>query len=96
MTRPLTKTELSVLTSASTRANEADFVRFIVDKMLLGAGIGMLVAVMLLLTDAFGMISLLRDVSDPLGHIVAFLVGGIMIFTPLTLAVAVGLVPYSK
>ncbi len=97
MTRPLTKTELSELRSAFDRKNEADpFISFIIDKMVLGAGIGVLVAVTLLLTNAFGMASLLRDVTDPVGHIVAFLVGGVMIFVPLTLAVAIGLAPYTK
>ena len=64
--------------------------------MMLGAGTGVMFAVVMLLTDAFGMSALLRDVTDPFGHIVAFLVGGVMIFTPLTLAVAVGLAPHSK
>jgi len=97
MTRPLTKTELFALTSAFARKDEADpFISFIVDKMVLGAGIGVLVAVTLLFTNAFGMVSLLRDVTDPFGHIVAFLVGGVMIFMPLTLAVAVGFAPYSE
>ena len=97
MTRPLTKTELAALAGAFAQEEKADpFVRFIIDKMVLGAGIGVLVGVIMLLTDAFGMSSLLRDVTDPFGHIVTFLAGGAMFFAPLTLAVAVGLAPRSK
>jgi hypothetical protein len=97
MTRPMTKTELALMASSLAKHNERDpFIRFIIDKMMLGAGTGTMFAAVMLLTDAFGMSSLLRDVTDPFGHIVAFLVGGVMIFTPLTLAVAVGLAPRSK
>jgi hypothetical protein len=97
MTRPLTKSELAALASVFAEDRKADpFVRFIIDKMVLGAGIGVLVGIFMLLTDAFGMASLLRDVTDPFGHIVTFLVGGAMFFAPLTLAVAVGLAPRSK
>jgi hypothetical protein len=99
MTRPMTKTELAVLASSLTKHEEAGkdtFIPFIIDKMVLGAGIGVLVGVFMLLSDAFGMSSLLHHVTDPFGHVATFLVGGAMFFSPITLAVAVGLAPHSN
>lgn len=97
MTRPLTKAELSALTSKFARNTELDpFIPFIIDNMVLGAGIGVLIGAALLLGDAFGLSSLLAKVTDPVGHIVTFLVGGAMFFAPLTLAVAIGLAPRAE
>jgi hypothetical protein len=93
----MTKTELAQLSRSFAEHDEVDpFIRFIIDKTVLGAGLGVMFAAVVLLSDAFGTSGLLRDVTDPFSHIVAFLVGGAMIFTPLTLAVAVGLAPHSN
>lgn len=97
MTRPMTKSELAQLSRSFAKPNGADpFIRFVIGSMTLGAGLGVMFAAIVLLSDAFGTLGLLRDVTDPFGHIVAFLLGGAMIFTPLTLAVAVGLAPHSN
>ena len=97
MTRPLTSTEVLALTRIFAPAPKANpVVDFFVDKMLLGAWFGVLAGATLLLGNAFGLLSLLRSVDDPLAHIVVFLVGGAMFFAPLTLAVAIGILPHEK
>jgi hypothetical protein len=69
---------------------------FVVGKMVFGAWFGVMSGATLLLSNAFGVLSLLRHVDDPLAHIVVFLVGGAMFFAPLTLATANGLLPLQE
>jgi tetrahydromethanopterin S-methyltransferase subunit F len=50
----------------------------------------------MLLTNTVGLFTLLRAQSDPIGTAIAFVLAGVMIFTPLVLAVAVGLAGRAK
>jgi hypothetical protein len=58
--------------------------------MALGAGIGIGVATLILATNMFGLFTLISGQSDAIAIAASFAVGGVMFFTPLTLAVAVG------
>ncbi len=51
----------------------------------------MSVATFILATNMFGLLGLIGRQSDALAIAASFVVGGVMFFTPLTLAVAVGL-----
>jgi hypothetical protein len=91
MTRPLTKAQLSRLASPVGRQRQHDpFVRFLIRTMALGAGLGVSVATFILATDMFGLFSLISRQPDAIAVAASFVVGGVMFFTPLTLAVAVG------
>ena len=91
MTRPMTKAQLSLMATPIGRQRQQDpLIRFLIDNMALGAGIGIGIATLILLTDTFGLFTLIRGQSDPIATTFAFVVAGVMIFTPLVLAVAVG------
>jgi hypothetical protein len=91
MTRPLTKAQLSRLASPIGRQRRQDpLVRFLLRSMVLGAGIGIGVATLILATNLFGLFSLISRQSDAVAIAASFVAGGVMFFTPLTLAVAVG------
>jgi hypothetical protein len=91
MTHPLTKAQLSRLASPASRPRQTDpFARFLLRNMGLGAGIGAAVAVFILATDMFGLLTLMSRQSDATAIALSFVVGGMMFFAPLTLAVAVG------
>jgi hypothetical protein len=97
MTRPLTRHEHSVLTGILAQSTESrSALDFIVERMTVGAGIGFLVGVILLVNNAFGIASLLQRVSDPLCHVVIFLMGGAIFFAPLTLAVSMLFLPDTR
>ena len=64
--------------------------------MVLGAGIGIGIATLILLTDTFGLSTLMRGQSDALATAFAFILSGAMISTPLSLAVAIGLTASEK
>jgi hypothetical protein len=97
MTRPLTKAQLAHLAVQADRQEPHDkVVRFLVRSLALGAGIGMSVAAFVLATDLFGLFGLIARQPDAISIVVSFVVGGIMLFTPLTLAVAVGLAARAK
>jgi hypothetical protein len=92
MTRPLTKAQLAHLVAPVGRKAQHDpFVRFLVRYLALGAGIGVSVATFILATNMFGLLNLIGRQSDAIAVAASFVVGGVMFFTPLTLAVAVGL-----
>jgi hypothetical protein len=67
------------------------FVRYLIDAVVFGAGMGIGIGTLILLTDSFGLSTLMRGQSDALAIALAFIFGGVMISTPLSLAVAVGL-----
>lgn len=91
MTRPLTKARLSRLATPIGRQRQHDpLVRFLLRHMALGAGIGIGVATLILATNMFGLLTLISGQSDAIAIAASFAVGGVMFFTPLTLAVAVG------
>jgi hypothetical protein len=91
MTRPLTKAQLLRLARLVARQRQTDpFARFLLHNMGLGAGIGAAVAAFILATDMFGLLSLMSRQSDVILTALSFVVGGMMFFAPLTLAVAVG------
>lgn len=91
MTRPLTKAQLAHLAAPVGRQAQHDpFVRFLVRNMALGAGIGIGIAMFILATNMFGLFSLISRQPDAIAVAASFVVGGVMFFTPLTLAVAVG------
>ena len=91
MTRPLTKAQLSRLASPVSRQCQPDpLVQFILRNMALGAALGIGVATLILITNSFGLLTLILKQPDAIAIAASFVVGGIMFFTPLTLAVAVG------
>jgi len=91
MTRPLTKTQLSLLATPIVQQRQHDpLVRFLLRTMALGAGIGIGVATLILATNMFGLFTLISGQSDAIAIAASFVVGGVLFFTPLTLAVAVG------
>ena len=91
MTRQLTKAQLSRLARPVSRHRQTDpFARFLLRNMGLGAGIGAAVAAFILATDMFGLLTLMSRQSDATAIAASFVVGGMMFFAPLTLAVAVG------
>jgi hypothetical protein len=91
MTRPMTKAQLLLMASPIRRqCQQRSLIQFLFDNVVLGAGIGIGIATLILLTDTFRLLTLIRDQSDPIATAFAFVVGGVMIFTPLVLAVAVG------
>ena len=56
MTHPMSKTELSLMAAPVGRQHREDlFVRFVIDAVVLGAGIGIAIATLILLTDTFGL-----------------------------------------
>jgi hypothetical protein len=98
MTRSTTDQTLPFLTAPISRQRRHDLTipQFLILNVGLGAGIGVLVATVMLLTDTFGIFTLISAGSDPILTTLKFVFGGVMIFTPLVFAVAVGLVGHSK
>jgi hypothetical protein len=91
MTRPLTKAQLSRLATPVGQQRQQDpFVRFLIRNLAVGAGIGIGIATLILATNTFGLLTLISGQSDAIAIAASFVVGGVMFFTPLTLAVAVG------
>ena len=72
------------------------FVRFLFRYTALGAAVGIGVATLILITNAFGLPDLVRGQSDAMVVAASFVVGGVMFFMPLTLAVAVGCKGHTK
>jgi hypothetical protein len=97
MTRPMTKAQLSLMAVPIGRQHRQDsFVQFIFSVVALGAGIGIGIASLILLTDTFGLSTLMRDQSDALATACAFIFSGAMISVPLSLAIAIGLAGRAK
>ena len=88
MTLPTRKTQLSLAAVAITRS--PSLIRLLMENVFVGAAIGVAVAATFLLTDAFGLLTLLREQTDPILPAVAFVSGGAMIFSVLALALGVG------
>jgi hypothetical protein len=77
----------SLLVAPIGRQRQQDaFVQFLIDNVVLGAGIGIGIATFILLTDTFGLLTLFRGQSDPIATAFPFVGGGVMIFTPLVLS----------
>ena len=97
MTRPLTKAQFSLMAAPVDWQRQQDaFIQFLIRSMALGAGIGISIATLILLTDAFGLFTLINGQSDPIATAFGFVISGVMIFTPLVLAVAVGRAGHAK
>ena len=97
MTRPLTKTQLFLMAAPIGWQRQQDsFIQFLIRNGVLGAGIGIGIATLMLGTDTFGLFTLIRGQSDPIATAFGFVVSGVMVFTPLVLAVAVGRLSYAK
>ena len=97
MTRPMTKAQLSLMAVPIGRQRRQDsFVPFLLNVMALGVGVGIGIATLILLTDTFGLSTLMRGQSDALTIACAFIFSGAMISVPLSLAVAVGLAGRAK
>jgi hypothetical protein len=96
MTRPMTKAQLSLMAPIGRQCRKDPFVRFLIDAVVFGAGIGIGIATLILLTDTFGLSTLMRGQSDALATAFAFIFGGAMVSTPLSLAVAIGLAARAK
>ena len=92
MTRQMTKAQLSLMAVPIDRQPPQDsFVQFLLKVVTLGAGVGIGIATLILLTDTFGLSTLMRGDSDALATACAFIFSGAVISVPLSLAVAVGL-----
>lgn len=97
MTRPMTKAQLSTMAVPIGRQRRQDsFVPFLLNVVALGAGVGIGIATLILLTDTFELSTLMRGQSDALATACAFIFSGAMISVPLSLAVAVGLAGRAK
>jgi hypothetical protein len=91
MTRPLSQSELSLMTAQiGQQAQPSSFTRFLINSVVLGAWIGIGMAALVLLTNTCGILTLILAQADPIAPAVAFVVAGIMIFVPVTVAGAVG------
>ena len=90
MTRPTSKTQLSLPAAAITRPFEPSLIRLLMENVFVGAAIGVAAAATLLLTDTFGVLTLLREQTHPILPALAFVIGGAMIFSTLALALIVG------
>ena len=91
-----TKTEISNMAATSQRHLAQRLVPLFLQNLVLGAAVGAVTALVMLLTNTVGLFTLLRAQSDPIGTAIAFVLAGVMIFTPLVLAVAVGLAGRAK
>jgi hypothetical protein len=97
MTHPMSKAQLSLMAAPiGWECHEDSFVRFLIKTVVFGIGIGIGVATLILLTDTFGLSTLMLGQSDALATAFAFILGGAMVSTPLSLAVAVGLTAREK
>jgi hypothetical protein len=98
MARSTTDSPFPFLTAPIGRQGHQDLSipQFLIVNVGLGVGIGILAAALMLLTDTLGIFTLISAGSAPVLTALMFIVGGIMIFTPLVFAVAVGLVARSK
>jgi hypothetical protein len=98
MARSTTESPFPFLTAPIGRQWHQDLSipQFLVVNVGLGVGIGILAAALMLLTDTLGIFTLISAGSAPILTALMFTVGGIMIFTPMVFAVAVGLVARSK
>jgi hypothetical protein len=67
------------------------FVWFLTDAVVFGGGIGIIIATVMLVSDMFGLFTLIRGQSDSIATAFAFIFSSVMIFAPISLAVSVGL-----
>ena len=92
MTRPITKAQLSLMpVPINRRLREDSIIHFMTKVVLLGASIGIGIAALILLSDTFGLFTLISAESNPIAIAFSFIVSGGMISTPFSLAVSVGL-----
>jgi hypothetical protein len=96
MTYALTKTEISHMAAAGQRHQPQRLIPLLRQNLVIGAAVGAVTALVMLLTNTVGLFTLLRAQSDPIGAAIAFVLTGVMIFTPLVVAVAVGLAGRAK
>jgi hypothetical protein len=91
MTRPMTNAQLSLMAVPLVRRLRHDsFARVLTDSVVFGAGIGIVIATVMLLSDTFGLFTLIRGQSNSIAAAFAFIFSGAMSFAPISLAVAVG------
>jgi hypothetical protein len=102
MTRPLTKRELALAATPlesfpPLQAREKAAVpQFLIAAVYRGVAIGVVFAAFLLLTDSFGIYTLVMKQTAPLTFMLIFTLFCSVKFIALSIAVAVGLIPYSK
>jgi hypothetical protein len=70
--------------------------QFLITAICRGVVIGLAFAAFLLLTDSFGIYSLMMKQAAPLAFLVIFMFVCSIKFIALSIAVAVGLIPYAK
>ena len=97
MTGPMTTTQLSLMAvPIDRRLGEDSLVRFLLEAVLFGAAIGAGAAISILLSDTFGLFTLIRGQSDSIAASFAFIISGAMTFAPIFIAVALGLAARGK
>ena len=98
MTRPLTMSELALVATPIGRQIQQDssFRQFLIANVCRGTGIGVLFAALVLLTDAFGIFTLIAAQPAPITTALIFVLVCSVKFIAIGLAVAVGLAAHSK
>ncbi len=98
MTRPLTKRDLALAATPLARMPieqaclDASVSQFVIANVYRGIALGIAFAVLVLMTDAFGIFTLISAQSAPLPTMLVFVLVSSFKFVALTIAVAVGLV----
>ena len=102
MTRPLTKRELALAATPLVRMAEVETHRkasvsqFVIVNVYRGIAIGITFAVLVLMTDAFGIFTLISAQPSPLTTALIFVLVSSFKFVALMIAIAVGLVASSN
>jgi hypothetical protein len=102
MTRPLTQRELALVATPFVAAKPAPHTRhdalpqFLIAAIYRGLAIGVCFALFVLLTDAFGIFTLVKAQAAPLTFALIFIAFSGLKFVGLSIAVAVGLLAYAK
>lgn len=98
MTRPLTKRELALtatpllkLPASRRQAQTNSVTQFVIANAYRGIALGISFAVLVLMTDAFGIFTLISAQPAPLTTALVFVLVSSFKFVALTIAVAVGL-----
>ena len=89
MTRPITSTPLKEVPFLRP-LRQNGFSRFLIERVVFGASLGIAISTILLATDTFGLLTLTRAQSDAVAAAIALIVSGVMTFVPLSFAAAAG------
>ncbi len=103
MTRPLTKRELALaatplvaMPNVRQARQESSVLQFVIVNACRGIALGLCFAVLVLLTNAFGILTLITAQPSPITTVLIFVFVSSLKVVALTIAVAVGLVAYTK